>query len=58
MCRDLDIFFLILAHGHESVVQPVVDELLARLGFTLGDFVFVVGEFQVLPAPMDVQGIT
>jgi hypothetical protein len=48
-------FFLV--DGHEPVVDPIPGERLARGSLGLGDFVFVVGENQILPAPVDIDGV-
>src|SRR6185437_3460577 len=45
-------------HVQGAVVGPVVDKwLLAGDGFTLGDFVFVVGEDQVSRSPMNIYPV-
>lgn len=47
-------FFVFFANRHESVVHPIVDELLPRLCFALGNLVFVVRKFQILAAGMNI----
>ncbi len=47
---------LIVAGFHQAVVQPVTDEWDACIGFGLGQLVLVMGELQVEPAAVDVEG--
>ena len=44
--------------GEEAVVQPVAGKRLARGRLRLGQFVFMVGEDQVLAAAVQVEGFT
>ena len=48
---------LLLLDLHEAVVHPHPGEGLAGCALGLGDLVLVVGELEVLSAPVDVEGI-
>lgn len=40
---------------HKAVMHPVIGEFLAEGGFALGNFVFMMGKNQILPASVNVQ---
>ena len=54
VAQGLAHLFVVPTDRYKAVVHPVVNEAVARLGFALGDFIFVVGELEVLTTGVNV----
>ncbi len=49
---------LLIVDVEHGIVHPVVGKGLACLAFGLGDFIGMVGKFQVCPATVNIDGIS
>ena len=47
---------LFVVDVHESIMHPIAGERFSVGGFGLGDFVFMMGKYQVLAATVNIKG--